>query len=110
MRGSWFASTQSKLIGPRAAPFIHNFGVFMPFQKGQSGCPTGRRGAEPTMKKTARAHVSRCISTLVSIADDESAPSASRVAAAVAVLSAASGAPLVVDRVGVAAGHSASAA
>jgi hypothetical protein len=59
----------------------------MPFAKGKSGNPGGRPKGHGDIRDMARQHTSAAIDTLIAIMSDATAPAASRVSAADAILS-----------------------
>jgi hypothetical protein len=65
----------------------------MRWQKGQSGNPGGRPKALQEVEEAARRHTPEAIRALASIANNEKAPPAARVSAAVALLDRAWGRP-----------------
>jgi hypothetical protein len=65
----------------------------MPFVKGQSGNPGGRRKVDGDLRELARSKSPEMLQVLIGIAEDESKPAAARTNAASAVLDRAYGKP-----------------
>ena len=65
----------------------------MPFVKGQSGNPGGRKPMDPTIKRALEAACPDAVKTLVDIMRDKSAPPKDRIACAQTVLDRVHGKP-----------------